>query len=338
MTALKEYARLESEGVWRESPDAQRRDVILFFGDSTLVIADKTEKALAHWSLAAVGRANPGELPAIFSPGPDATETLEIDDPLMVEAIEKVGTLIARRRPQPGRLRVWLLSGSLALVLALGIFWMPGALLRHTVSVLPPATRSAIGTELLTEITRISGAPCTSERGAAALSRLSTRLLGDGGGEIIVVPEGVRAAVHLPGGLILINRALVEDYETPDVVAGYVLAETLRRAETDPMERLLRSLGSVATLRLLTTGDIPEGGLAGYAERLLTAAPEPVSDAALLAEFAEARVASSPYAYARDITGESTLALIEADPARGAGADPVLRDADWVSLQGICAE
>ena len=40
MTALKEYARLESTGLWRPDPEAQRREVAISFGDATLVIAD----------------------------------------------------------------------------------------------------------------------------------------------------------------------------------------------------------------------------------------------------------------------------------------------------------
>ena len=338
MTALNQYARLETMGVWRESPATQRRDVAVSFGDSTLVISDRSETALAHWSLAAVRRRNSGQRPAIYSPGADATETLEIEDDTMVAAIEKVRTLIARRRSQPGRLRVWLLVASLAAGLGLLVIWMPNALLNHTVSVLPPSLRSEIGTELLTVITRVSGQPCVTERGAAALARLSLRLLGPEGGEIVVVPGGVRAAQHLPGGLILVNRALVEDHETPDVVAGYVLAETIRRQSADPMARLLHTVGIPATIRLLTTGEIPAERLASYAERLLTAPPEPVADAALLARFAAARVPSSAYAYALDISGETTLPLIEADPMVAGGAEPVLDDADWVSLQGICGE
>lgn len=338
MTALKQYARLECMGVWRESATAQLRDVAVSFGDSTLVISDKADTALAHWSLAAVRRLNPGQRPALFSPGVDANESLEIEDDTMIAAIEKVRALIARRRPQPGRLRAGLLAAGLALALALAVFWMPNALLRYTVSVLPPSLRADIGTELLTAIIRVSGQPCVTERGATALGRLSTRLLGPDGGEIVVVPGGVRAAQHLPGRLFLVNRALVEDYETPDVLAGHVLAETARLEAADPMARLLRAVGIGATIRLLTTGEIPAERLAAYAERLLTAEPDPVADAALLARFARARVPSSPYAYALDISGESTLPLIEADPMSTGGAVPVLDDADWVSLQGICGE
>jgi hypothetical protein len=338
MTALKRYARLESTGVWREGPDAQRRDVAIAFGDSSLVVYDRADTPLTHWSLAAVRRLNPGRHPAVYSPGADAMETIEIDDPTMVEAIETVRTLIARRRPQPGRLRIWLFALSLASVTGLALFWLPDALLRHTLSVLPPATRMEIGQALLSRITRISGQPCRSELGLAALRKLEARLLGPGGGTLLVLPEGVRTTAHLPGGHYLISRALVEDHETPDVVAGYILAETLRRAAEDPVERLLEHAGTLATFRLLTTGELPESSIAAHAEALLTAEPAPVDTEALLARFAAAKVPSSPYAYAEDVTGESTVALIEADPMWEGGAEPVLADADWVSLQAICTD
>ncbi len=337
MTALKEYARLESTGVWRESAEAQRRDVVVAFGDASLVITGRANAVLSHWSLAALHRLNPGKRPAVYTPGADAAETLEITDEEMVEAIEKVRSLIARRRPQRGRLRLWLLAGSFAVVAALLAFWLPPALRRHTVAVLPPATRDEIGADLLAAIVRVSGAPCSTERGDAALTRLRARLLGPAGGRIVVLPGGVRQTAHLPDGVILVNSGLVEDHETPDVVAGYVLAEALRRGAADPMEGLLDFAGFTATVRLLTTGELPADRLEAYAEALLTAPAAPVPADALLARFAAARVPSTPYAYAVDISGEATLPLIEADPMWSGGAEPSLADADWVSLQGICA-
>jgi hypothetical protein len=38
-----------------------------------------------------------------------------------------------------------------------------------------------------------------------------------------------------------------------------------------------------------------------------------------------------------DPTGRETLALIEADPVPASRAQPLLADADWLSLQAICA-
>ena len=341
MTALTEYQRLECLGIWRETAAAQRREVIVALGDATVVLSDsRSERALAHWSLPAVLRLNPGEMPALFAPGEEAAETLEIDEPAMVAALEKVHSIIEARRPHPGRLRITIMASILAGVAALGIFWLPGAMTGHTAAALPFAKRQEIGVGLLNDLARVGGAPCASRLGDAALSQLATRLFGEGATQIFVMREGVADAIHLPGQILVMNRRLVEAEQTPEVAAGYLLAERLRAEASDPMVALLDWAGLRATFRLLTTGELPPEALAGYAEVLLTAPPTPLDQSALLSRFAAAGVGSSAYAYALDPSGESVLALIEADPhPTGApGRGMVLPDADWVALQGICGD
>ncbi|RMD91218.1 MAG: hypothetical protein D6811_09430, partial [Alphaproteobacteria bacterium] len=129
---------------------------------------------------------------------------------------------------------------------------------------------------------------------------------------------------------------VVEDHDDPAAMAGFVLAEDLRRQARDPLSWLLEDLGWFAALRLILTGDLEEADLARHAETLVATPPAPVDSEALLARFAEAGVPATPYARALDITGESTLHLIEADPVEPLEAVPVLDDALWVGLQGIC--
>src|SRR5690606_38292505 len=119
--------------------------------------------------------------------------------------------------------------------------------------------------------------------------------------------------------------------------AGYLLAARLRTEDRDPLPAFLLWAGARTSFRLLTSGGLPAGAAQGYAETLLTTPPVPVAAEALLRHFIEAGVPASPYAYAVDSSGESTLALIEADPFRAAPPpSPVLNDTDWVALQGIC--
>ncbi|SEO50191.1 hypothetical protein SAMN04490248_10644 [Salinihabitans flavidus] len=332
MTALTKYARLEAAGLWRSSPEEQRRDVIVSIGDSTLIITDMADRPLAHWSIPAVQRANPDELPALFYPDGNPGETLELagDETDMLAAIETLRTAVTRGQARPGRLRLVSLLATLTALAALAVFWLPGALLTHTVEVVPPAKRTALGNELLEQTTRFTGPPCSEPQADRALKRLAARLDVP---RVLVVRDGVRDAVTLPGGTVLVNRALVEDYADPDVIAGYIVAETMQAG--DPLHRLLSQAGVVASFRLLTTGAIPPDVLRGYAERMLTAPDRQISDEALLASFAAQRLRSSPYAYALDITGETTLPLIEADPFETT-PDAVLGDGDWVALQGIC--
>lgn len=306
MTALPEYQRLECQGLWRDGPGAQRREVIVAFGDATLVIADaRSDRALAHWSLPAVLRRNPGHEPAVYAPGTDAAEDLEIGDTAMIAAIAKVHAMIGAQRPHPGRLRGWLAAIVLAIFAAGAAFWLPGALIRQTAAALPEATRIAIGEAVLADIARRTGAPCAAPEGRAALARLAAATTGPRG-RIVVLPGAPAAGVpttgvlRLPGAIFVLDRALIEAEEAPDRAIAGLQAAAAARDDTADIADFLRHAGLAATLRLLTTGGLPAGAATGYGAALVARPP-------------------------------ATL------PAGGTAASvTVLEDADWVALQGIC--
>ena len=336
MTALREYQRLEAAALWRPGPDAQRRDVIISVGDATLTIADMNDRPLAHWSLAALERQNPGAYPALFHPYGDPDETLEIgeDETAMLEAIDRLQAALSRARAHPGRLRRATLLSGLADFAAAAVFWLPGALMSHTVNVVPDIKRKALGQALLGRIERLSGQACNTPEAAPILTRLADRL---DVRQIVVLRSGVASSLYLPGGIVALNRSFVEDHEDPAVAAGAVLVERVRAAEQDPLADLLSAGGIRATFRMLTTGEMTRATLDRYAETVVTA-PRPMpTEEAILEEFGRAAVPSTPYAYAQDITGETTLGLIEADPMAGRDLEPVLNDRDWVQLQNICS-
>lgn len=339
MTALRKYERLESPGLWRLTPEVQRREVVVGFREATLVLSDpKTEMALSHWSLPAVERLNPGQMPALFSPGSDATETLEIEDPDMVAALDAVRQALIRRRPRPGRLRSVLTAGSLVLLAGLGVFWLPDAMIRHTASVLPEATRLQIGRLALKDVMRLSGSPCAAPLGRRSAARLAARLAPEGVTEIEILREGLTDSAVLPGGIVLLGRSVVETPPDAETAAGFALAEATGAQAADPMIPLLHHAGLMATFSLLTTGEMDGAALAGFAETLLKAAQPAVAPEILLAQFRKAGVSPAAYAHAVDPTGKTMPLLIEADPFKDGLSQEVLPDRDWVSLQGICTE
>ncbi len=335
MVALTGYDRLEASGLWRENEALPRRDVIVSLGDATLSITDMTERPLAHWSLPATERRNPGEMPAIFAPGADAAETLELDDTDMIDAIETVHRAIARHRPRHGWVRSAVLGVVLVALLAGGIVWLPGALVRHAASVAPPAVRADTGLRLLRQITRITGERCEARVARAPLAELSQRVLGPGAGQLVVLPSGPATADHLPGNLVVLNRALFEDHETAGPVAGYILAEIARAEAVDPIARLLDHAGPWAAVQLLTRGEIPDATLADYAETLLREPQDPLPVDPFLERMAEAGIPVAPYADAEQVRGAELP--IDADPAPDGAARPVLPEAQWRLLQQICA-
>ncbi len=336
MTALNEYQRLETTGLWRETPDSQRREVVVSLGDATLVISALTETALSHWSLPAIERLNPGKRPALFAPDADADELLEISEPEMIEAIERVRTVIERRRPHPGRLRLWLSAVLTLITLTISVLWLPGALVRQTAAVLPTAKRAEMGQLILAGMADLAGRPCADTGGVAAMRDLSQTLFGATAPLVIVLPTTAQSSTHLPGNIMVVNRSLVEDHEGPEVLAGFLLTESLRRDRRDPVLRLLDQAGLMATLRLLTTGEINPTYLRTHAASLLTTPAVPVDTPALLERFDQAGVSTVPFAYALDLSGESVLHLIEADPMRGRLRAPLMTDQEWIALQEIC--
>lgn len=336
MTALKKYQRLESHGLWRETPGAQRRDVVVGFREATLILSDpRTDVALAHWSLPAIERLNPGDMPAVFGPGFDAHETLELEDPDMIAALAQVRGAVDAAIPRPGRLRGSLVLGGTLLLLAGLLGLGPGVLVRHTAGVVPEPARRLIGEDVLQAMTPLTGQSCASDPADQALARLSLRLWGkDSLWRLHLVRDGVRGTLSLPGHILLIDRRLTED--KPEVLAGYLLAEQARFEQTDALEPVLRHAGISATFALLTKGKLPPESLKGYGEVLLQRADAPLDPVPLLALFAKAEVPSTPYALARDPTGETTLPLIEADPYRGGSELVLIPASDWLALQQAC--
>lgn len=336
MTALKKYQRLECPGLWRETPEAQRREVVVNFRHSSLILSDpRSELALSHWSLPAVERLNPGEMPALYAPGPDEGETLEIEDADMIAALSTVRGALEAARPRPGRLRNWMLGAALVAVVLAG-FAMPSAVVSHTLGVLPAATRAKIGEMTLAEMVHLTGAPCSAAMGRAASETLSTRIFGAASVKVLIMRDGLTRPVHLPNQQILLPARLVEQQDNPAPAAGFALAEKLRAETEDPLRPVLQHAGTWNTLRLLTTGNLPASALDGYAETLIGAEPAEVDETALLARFAAAEVPSTPYARALGRT--ATDPLIAEDPWSAGPPREILSDQDWIGLGSICRQ
>jgi hypothetical protein len=301
LTALKQYQRLECSGLWQDQPGAQRRDVVVSFGSASLVLKDpRSDDALSHWSLPAIIRDNPGHMPALYRPGPDSAEGLELSDTDMVTALDTVRRAIEAARPRPGRLRgaIYLMAGMGLGGAAIG--WLPDAVRTRTADMVPASARAEIGLMAFDDITRLTGAPCTEPTAQAALAALSTRLFGATNPPILLVMrDGLAEARPLPGDIILLPQALIRDETGPQPLAMAMLTAAGQAATADPLLPILVHGGFRATFTLLTTGTLPETAITGYGEVYL---------------------------------GGGTQTAVSASPL----PDPLMPDADWIALQGIC--
>jgi hypothetical protein len=338
MTALTRYQRLEGEGLWRPDAQTQRRNVAVRLGESSLVIVEaRSNVVLSHWALSAVLRENPGRKPALFVPGADAGgESLETDDEVLIDAIETIHAALTP--PQPGR---WLRWGAVAVAVVLtlaGALVLPQILTTRTVQIVPQAMRAQIGREALDELIR-AGNPvrlCAEPSGRQALTALRNRVLGPNWRVQVVDGLAGFESGHLPGQIIVLSRDLVERLDSPEALAGWLVAEELAATARDPMLDVLRHTGTRATLTLLSTGNLPDRVLTGYAAARLTRPPVLPEAAALVQRLHGMGASASPYADSLPPAAARLAAILSTDETRG--AIPLLSDGEWLTLQSVCQE
>lgn len=341
MTAMLKYQRLEATALWRPSgldgAQSQRRDVIISIGQASLVVSDLKDQALAHWSLAALERANPGQTPAIYHPSGDPDETLEIPDheAEMIEAIETLRAAVSRGQSRPGRLRLLGMVVSVSAVVAGAVFWLPDAAREHTLKVVPEVKHHEIAQHIIEKSQRWTGPRCSETFAKDAINALQSRF---DLSHVVVLPDATAEATILPGRTLVLNRRALEGHEDPHVLGGHIIAAKVQATAVEPLEDVLRHVGLRATLALLTTGSLPEDAVSDYAETL---ARRPMPNAptdALLAGFAQDTLSARPYALAQDPTGQTTRALIQGDAYANGHDRAVLGDGEWVTMQSMCQE
>jgi len=335
MTALSQYDRLESLGLWRAARTDQRREVIVSFGNATLVVSDAAGRPLSHWSLPAIVQLNQGVVPAVFAPDADAAESLEIDDPIMIDAINTVRGQIVKAQPRRGRLRQGLTATVLIAVTVAAATWGPALLRDQAAGSLSDLRRAQVGAAVLGHLQASTGPACRGAQGRAALQTLQTRLFGmNRTGQVIVLPGVLPGPASLPGNLSVIDRATLVRYDDPFVTAGDIVAARTR--DDDPVQDILRHAGLRATVHLLTSGALPDSALASYAAYLLDQGQPPVTEPQLIAAFGAAKIPTAPYAELRTARGQNGARLMTAKPLGGSEPQPVLTDSAWLQLQSIC--
>lgn len=340
MTALDRYARLEGSGLWRPDAGAQRRDVAVRLGKASLIIADsRSATVLSHWALASVQRENPGRMPARYIPAepgvPAEGESLETDDELLIEALEAL--LLALNPPGRGRWLRWALVG-LALAAALAsMLWLPQIVTSRTAAIVPEAMRARIGRDILEDLNRPASGMriCNDPAGRQALASLRNRVLGPNWRVQVIDSPVDFGSTHLPGRVVLLSRGLVERLDSPEALAGWMLAEELAAEGRDPLLEVLRHTGLRSSLGLLSTGTLPDGALTGYGRHALQQRAAWPGAEALAARLAALSVAPGPFAASLP-QGQARLAA--ALPVDLPPGPALLTDGQWLTLQALCQQ
>lgn len=327
MTALDGLDRLEAPGLWRASQDEQRRDVYVSVGNAELVIEDTTGSALSHWSLPALVRVNPGETPARYAPATGSDEQLEVEEPEMIAALDRVMTAVEKGRRRPGILRRLTFGMALGFAVGLGALWLPGALREQAATIIPVAQRAEIGSAMLDELTGLTGPACANPTGTEALAQFRDRLFPVSPVRIVVLRDLPRPSISLPGGIVVLSDAVIIGQDDPDVAAGHAMAAFLSARDSAALKAFLSDMGFVNLVRMLATGTVPKGAIVDRVEHLIVSGDVVPSPDLLRPEFDAARLAWTPYAQAAGLP-EGT-----APPSR---MPPAMDDTPWQALREIC--
>ncbi len=339
--ALTPYRRLEGTALWRAGPGAEAREVAARLGMTSLSLTDvKTGAIVAQWALAAIIRTNPGALPARYRPSAEeGGEELTTDDELLIDALERVR--LALERPKRGR---WLSRSALILGLVLVLaaaFIVPRAVLERAAAMAPEALRAQAGREALERLVGPGTGVrlCAHPAGRQALTALRNRLLGPAWRVLVIDGLPLFVAGHLPGRIVLLDRALVERLDSPEALAGWIVAQALVHEARDPMRDVLRHAGIRAVLAMLTQGTLPEGALVGYARTRLPGTPFWPSATALRAQLAALGIPLMPFVQSLPTEAARLATALQAEASladRVPPPEPLLTDGEWLTLQAIC--
>ncbi len=330
--------RLEAIGHWRETLDSVPREVIVSFGNATLMLRDVHDQPLGHWSLPATQIIKRGENGVTYATDPRAEETLHIADFEMIRAIAAVTAARAIRPAYTGKSRRWLAALLAAALIASAIWYGPGLLRKQAAIALPAAQALEIGTSVLAELESIQGPACGNAESAsqALMTRLFTDplLL-----KLRVLNLSGRPSASLPGGLILIDKTLLDTLHEPDELAGYIALEAARGSGQSALTSILADAPLTATFGLFLRGRLDATLVTQVAHQILAdpALPAPRYDFAARQTLASAKINAVPFSSALIRAGMSY------DRASGfnvaaVNTIPALDDQQWVALQNICEE
>ena len=262
MTALAQYERLEASGRYFDGETARAREVVVKFGDASLIILSLDDVPITHWSLAGLRDISQKGAGLTLTPDIDSDERLVVEDAEMVGAIAAVCPDLRKARKVSGRswgrIGFWAAAalGSVYLI----VFHLVPALSDQMASLIPPEAEVTLGEKMVDQFAALlteEGEPrfCSTRAGTRALAAMASRLESAAGAH---VPLRVRVLDHpmvnafaLPGGQVVVFRGLLRAAESPEEVAGVLAHEIGHVVARDPTRLTLRSAGTAGLLGLL---------------------------------------------------------------------------------------
>ena len=330
---------------------------------------DGDNRVVARWpfeALAYVEAPYPGR-PARLMNGSEDPARLTLSDPELLEDLARRAPQLAPRKHRQAGLAKALLLGlaGVALLITFLLYALPwGA--GQAARVIPISWEKALGARALDQIDEIlamigGGRPvrCEAAPGRAALDALMARLAEqDTSGysyDVLVLDHGIVNAFALPGGQMVVFRGLLDQAQSPEVIAGILAHEMGHVTGRHGTQALLRNI-SLAVLFDVLFEDPTGGGLSGVGLALSNLSygrdAEREADQLALERLTQVDITASGlaafFAKLKADQGETEPAfqLLATHPSHGARqaffeaaegrGGPAMSDQDWQAVKKIC--
>lgn len=190
-------------------------------------------------------------------------------------------------------------AGALVLAAAISIYAFNLSPSKGIASLMPDKARQTLGESVLRSMPVRT--VCDGSAGKAALGALVHRLApGEPGaeGRVVVLDWSIVNAFAVPGGRVVLTRAIIQRAASADEIAGVIAHELGHGAELHPEAGLVRSVGLWALIQMVFTGTPGAIGNAGQmlAQFAYSRTSEREADDYALAMLRNARISPKPFA------------------------------------------
>jgi Zn-dependent protease with chaperone function len=237
---------------------AARHEASVTVRSDGLTIALADGGAMYDWpyaDLRAQTEIQPHSTTAVLTSMGAPGSTIVLKDAAAIALIARAAPHLTTRAARWSALKPGLAVGAVALAIGTAVWALNLSPVRAIAAAMPDRARIALGEAALGGMIG-DMRQCNDPKGLAALRKIHDRLQPGRSTltAVTVVDWSLTNAFAVPGGRVVLTRAILEKASSPDEVAGVLAHELGHGLERHPEQGLVRGVGFWAALQMLFTG------------------------------------------------------------------------------------